>query len=332
MEPARRLPGPAPSIAARLVRYEDLRPCLNAFIDTRTPGSDRKENFTIIGPGVSENPDQHVHIAEPHGFNIGAARQPPGCHNSQHSHETAEVFFVHSGNWVMKSGETGADGAAQMGPGDIISLPTRAFRGFENVGPDVGFLWAILGGDDPGRVLWAPYVFDMAKNYGLVLLENGRLIDTAKGETVPAGAQPMAPTSPAQVAALHRLDSAAMTARIVRQDQSAPNGGRETIGVIERRLIGADAPLGGGHGFSVREWRFAPGAELPRLRCDEADVWFLHRGALKVLIDGEALTMGPGDTLTVPRGAWRAATAGPAGARVVVVRGGDAEPSVEFEA
>ncbi|MDZ7589029.1 MAG: hypothetical protein U5J78_07840 [Parasphingorhabdus sp.] len=66
---------------ARIVRYADLRPCYNAFIDTRNPGSEAKENFTVIGPGVSENPEQHVHIAEPHGFNIGGARQPPGCVN-----------------------------------------------------------------------------------------------------------------------------------------------------------------------------------------------------------------------------------------------------------
>jgi hypothetical protein len=68
---------PAHGLEARIVRYADLKPCYNAFIDTRTPGSEAKENFTIIGPGVSENPDQHVHIAEPHGFNIGGARQPP---------------------------------------------------------------------------------------------------------------------------------------------------------------------------------------------------------------------------------------------------------------
>ena len=59
------------AIAKRIVRYDDLIPCYNAFIDCRTPGSEAKENFTIIGPGVSENPDQHVHIAEPHGYNIG---------------------------------------------------------------------------------------------------------------------------------------------------------------------------------------------------------------------------------------------------------------------
>src|SRR3569623_1313917 len=83
----------------RLVRYADLKGLRNAFIDARTPGSDRKENFTIIGPGVSENPAQVVHIPEAHGFNIGAARQPFGCTNSQHSRLPAETFVVHSGKW-----------------------------------------------------------------------------------------------------------------------------------------------------------------------------------------------------------------------------------------
>ena len=83
----------------RLVRYADLIPCKNAFVDSRSPGSDQKENFTIVGPGVSENPNQHVHIPLPHGFNIGGARQPAGCLNSQHSHDTAEVFIAHSGKW-----------------------------------------------------------------------------------------------------------------------------------------------------------------------------------------------------------------------------------------
>ena len=54
----------------RLVRYGELIPCKTAFIDTHTPGSNQKENFSIIGSGVSENPDQHVHINIPHGFNM----------------------------------------------------------------------------------------------------------------------------------------------------------------------------------------------------------------------------------------------------------------------
>ena len=37
-----------------IVRYGELVPCKTAFIDAHTPGSDQKENFTIIGGGVSE--------------------------------------------------------------------------------------------------------------------------------------------------------------------------------------------------------------------------------------------------------------------------------------
>ena len=37
----------------RLVRYGELIPCKTAFIDTHTPGSNQKENFSIIGSGVS---------------------------------------------------------------------------------------------------------------------------------------------------------------------------------------------------------------------------------------------------------------------------------------
>ena len=65
-----------------IVRRGALMPCRTAFIDAHTPGSNQKENFTIIGGGVSESVDQHVHINEAIGFNIGAAGQPPKCHNS----------------------------------------------------------------------------------------------------------------------------------------------------------------------------------------------------------------------------------------------------------
>ena len=138
-------------VSSRLVRYSDLRPCTTAFIDTHSPGSDKKENFTIIGPGVAENPDQFVHINIPHGFNIGAARQPAGCINSQHSHETAEVFVVHTGRWKFSLGETATDGDIELGPGDSISIPIHVFRGFTNVGDGPGFLFAVLGEDNPGR-------------------------------------------------------------------------------------------------------------------------------------------------------------------------------------
>jgi quercetin dioxygenase-like cupin family protein len=301
----------AEAMAARIVRYADLRPCYNAFVDTRTPGSEAKENFTIIGPGVSENPEQHVHIAEPHGFNIGGARQPPGCVNSQHSHETAEVFVVHTGRWRFDLGEHGEDAQIVLGPGDVISLPTRVFRGFTNVGDDLGFLWAVLGGDDPGRVTWAPRVFDLAREHGLVLLESGRLIDTVAGQTVPEGERPMPPTGPEQVRAMRRMTP----------DEAAALAVRDAAGA--GLLIGDGAPLGPGHGFTVRRIELAATAEAQLAAPEAPEVLFVHRGAVRFAWDGGAVSLGEGDTLTFPRGLARTLTAESA-ATLFLVKGGEA--------
>jgi quercetin dioxygenase-like cupin family protein/mannose-6-phosphate isomerase-like protein (cupin superfamily) len=271
----------AEAMAARVVRYADLRPCFNAFIDTRTPGSEAKENFTIIGPGVSENPEQYVHIAEPHGFNIGGARQPPGCVNSQHSHDTAEVFVVHTGTWRFDLGE----------PGDVISLPTAMFRGFSNVGDDVGYLFAVLGGDDPGRVLWAPQVFDMAADYGLILLESGQLVDTAAGQSVPANAKPMPRTSAEQAATLHRA-TAADTDRLV---------WRATCGA--GAIIGEHARIGWPHPFTLDRIELAGTADVRTPTAPE--VLFVHAGTVSVVWDNSVLMLGTGDTITVPVGIER---------------------------
>ncbi len=278
---------------ARVVRYADLKPCYNAFIDTRSPGSEAKENFTIIGPGVSENLEQHVHIAEPHGFNIGGARQPVGCVNSQHSHETAEVFVVHSGEWRFDLGERRDDAQVHLQPGDTISLPTGMFRGFTATEPAAdgspGYLFAVLGGDDPGRVLWAPQVFDMAKDYGLVLLENGSLVDTAAGQVVPPGERLMPRTTADQVSALKVLSQADAEKLVVRNAYGP--------GMI----IGPGAPLDWPHPFSVDRFQDPKDHATPRA----PEVLFIHKGKVDVSWDGGALTLGEGDTMTVPVGVER---------------------------
>jgi quercetin dioxygenase-like cupin family protein len=298
----------------RTVRYADLVPCYNAFIDCRTPGSEAKENFTIIGPGVSENPDQHVHIAEPHGYNIGGARQPPGCVNSQHSHDTAEVFVVHSGHWRFDLGEHGEDAQVELHPGDVISIPTRVFRGFtatENAEDgSAGFLWAVLGQDNPGRVTWAPQVFDMAKDYGLVLLENGSLIDTAAGEAVPAGVPPMAPTSRAAADALSKMDGAQAQAIVWRHTD--PGGTSATP------IIGDEGPLNWDHGFKVDRIDIAPGETIDWDDSDGKDVLFIHRGRVDVECEDGFVTLDEGDTISLPAG-WPRRLLADAGATAYLV-------------
>ncbi len=332
----------AAQMRERLVRYAELRPCTTAFIDARTPGSDRKENFTIIGPGVAENPDQHVHIRIPHGFNVGAARQPPGCTNSQHSHDTAEVFVVHFGRFRFKTGERGDAGQVDLGPGDVISIPTRAFRGFDTIGDEPSFMFSVLGGDQPGRVLWAPYVFDAAARHGLVLLRSGRLIDTRNGETATAEDPPMPATDGAELAQLRVLDSNAIAAcTVARADlEPAPDGPWSRLtGVAECPIVGAASAaeqmpagrLAWPHGFQVRALHLQAGARIPRHARLEPEVLLVHEGELQVGWPGGELLLGAGDTLTVPVGLPRHyANRGTAGAEIYVVRGGDAPAAPRF--
>ncbi|QGN55809.1 cupin domain-containing protein [Novosphingobium sp. Gsoil 351] len=302
------------ALASRVVRYADLKPCYNAFVDSRTPGSDRKENFTIIGPGVSENPEQFVHIAEKHGFNIGGARQPPACVNSQHSHETAEVFVIHSGQWRFDFGVTGSDASFEAGPGDVVSFPPLAFRGFTNIGKNIdqaGFLWAVLGADDPGRVTWAPQVFDLAKAHGLVLLENGSLVDTVRGEAVPDGVRPMPRTTPETVAAMRRI-SPDEASTFVARDPS-------THGPGETLLIGPDAPLAPNSHFTLSQIALDSAHHAGDLS-ETPTVMFVHHGKATVEVAEDVTTLGPGDTITIPVGArWRCR--GTEGTTVFVVRG-----------
>jgi len=322
----------AKQLAERLVRYGDLRPCTTAFIDTRTPGSVAKENFTIIGPGVAESPDQHVHIDIPHGFNIGGARQPPGCINSQHSHETAEVFIIHTGTWAFYLGPEREDGQVILHPGDTISIPIHVFRGFENVGDDVGYMYAVLGGDDPGHVTWSPYVFENAKEYGLILLQDGSLIDTTKGEKIPDGKTAMRPTTTEDVATLRRLSADDMNGCVVTYAELQSIGGSDSADVHEYPIIGAasDAQhLSAGkmdwpHGFHLRHLRIDPGNTTKSHLRHEEEVILMHSGELLVSVADGEVALHAGDVLSIPIDNPRSfANRGDTPAEAYVVRGGD---------
>ena len=299
---------------ARLVRYADLIACRTAFIDTRTPGSTEKENFTIIGRGVSESPDQHVHITERHGFNIGAARQPFGCINSQHSHETAEVFVVHSGEWQLLFGPNREDGTLDIHPGDVVSIPTRMFRGFRKLDQGTGFLFTVLGADDPGQVTWAPAVFEAAADFGLKLAKGGRLIDTRSGEPELKDVELEQALGADDVASLKTPPLEKLAQCILPAGAMAANPGSllAAPGVAEASVIAPQATRDGfgpgpivgwwPHGFNLRRLTLDSGAYVAEHSRAEAEVVFIQEGTLEVSWAGGAIMMGAGDTLTVPVG------------------------------
>ncbi len=280
----------------RIVRYGDLRPCRTAFIDAHTPGSDQKENFTIIGGGVSESEDQHVHIRETPGFNIGAAGQPPSCKNSLHSHTTAEVFFVLRGRWRFYWGLHGDAGEVILDEGDLFNIPTGVFRGFENVGTDYGMIMAILGGDDAGGgVDWAPHVIESAKMHGLILAETGRLYDTKKGERLPDGVQPMPLLTAEQLSRYPETPvDAVVPDRVARYWDMMALSCHKPCDVISPTGLIKDRP-----GFAVD---FVSRSSLGDAPChsDRHTIVMVMRGHWSLTWAGGRVVLNPGDVCAVP--------------------------------
>ena len=280
----------------RIVRYGELQPCKTAFIDAHTPGSDQKENFTIIGGGVSESPDQHVHITDKIGFNIGAAGQPPKCRNSLHSHTTAEVFFVAKGRWRFFWGRYGTAGEFIAEEGDIFNIPTGIFRGFENVGQDYGMIMSILGGDDAGGgVTWAPQVIEDAQAHGLMLGDNGVLYDSKKGQELPHNVRPMPLLNEAELQAYPEVPVDAVIGKYVARYW-------DLVALADRspaKVIGENGVLKDKPGFEV-DFITRASSSADMHRHDHPSVLMPVKGHWEVTWDGGTTTLAPGDTMSVP--------------------------------
>ena len=279
-----------------IVRYGNLQPCKTAFIDAHTPGSNQKENFTILGGGVSESPDQHVHLTEKVGFNIGAAGQPPKCRNSLHSHRTAEVFFVLKGRWRFFWGITGNAGEVTLEEGDIFNIPTGIFRGFENIGSDYGMLMAILGGDDAGGgVIWAPQVIQDAANHGLLLSENGRLYDTKKGESLPDGMKEMPILSDKELLDFPELKTSdVVPSYVARYWDLMALSDNQPVNVIGHNGVLYDKP-----GFEV-DFISRNSISSNNYFAEKYEILMPVRGHWKFEWDSGETVINPGDTVLVP--------------------------------
>ena len=168
------------NINSRLAKFDELIPSNIPFVEGKLKGHQDRKNYSVIGPGVSEDAKQNVKIAEEHGFNIGAVSAAPMNGSGLHSHTTAEVFVIHAGSWRFYWGVDGTEGEVILNRGDVASFPTNMFRGFQNVGEDEALMFVVLGENDPGVITWTPKLLKDAKDSGMVLMNDNSLIDTAK--------------------------------------------------------------------------------------------------------------------------------------------------------
>jgi mannose-6-phosphate isomerase-like protein (cupin superfamily) len=333
---------------SRLIRRQDMVACKVAFIDCKMPGSTAKENYSLIGPGVTQSADQVVNITEPHGFSLGVAAMPPGTTNNLHVHYTAEVFMVFSGTWLFRWGANGKDGEIIGHAGDVVSVPTWIFRGFSNIGQDNGWIFTALGGDDTGGIIWHPSILKTAAEHGLYLTRDNMLVDTDAGAPQPGPEELIEPLDEATIASLRRFDTQAMRKRVVTRGERAwsgralldsvlPGHAAELAAVIGHGMsqdLEQAAPIGNPHGFSVEWLRIAPGQTVGAFRLAEKQVLLVFEGAATVALDGgEPVAVAAQEVFSVPGGAWRSiASVGEVAVEIAVVTAGDHKKHPQWSA
>jgi quercetin dioxygenase-like cupin family protein len=331
-------------IQRRTIKRSDWVPCNAAFIDCRTPGSDKKENYAFIGAGVSQNPNQFVNLTENHGFNTGAAGMPNGISNNLHLHFTAEVFINLGGEFRLRWGVDGQAGEYVSTDGDIVTIPTWIFRGFTNEGPDEGLLYTVLGRDDTGGIIWGPSVLKEAESHGLHLTADNQLIDTVAGDTLPEDVALVTPMQQRYIDDLSAFTVEEMRSRVVQKGDrhydshallcTAVDGGAVDVALVigygmtqnRRQVPSIHEP----HSFNLAWVRAAVGQGVLRHRHAQTQALLVKSGRWAITLNGDASTivkLGAGDSFSVPVDAWRSYTcieAGEAGAsEILVINGGD---------
>jgi quercetin dioxygenase-like cupin family protein len=178
---------PAPTVSVEqmerrnVARLDAMKGSDLAFLDQRIPGYQR-EIINIIGMGVVENlddPDLRPKIAAPaHGFAVTYVRHTPKGHGAAlHRHPTEEVFIAAKGAWEVFWLEGAVERTITLQPGDIVNVPIGIYRGFRNAGEDPeATLIAVVGGPDTGKVDWHPSVIEAARETGLSVDDDGKLI------------------------------------------------------------------------------------------------------------------------------------------------------------
>ena len=342
------------ALRERFIPFASLRYSTDAFIDYCLPECQPKYNYALIGPGVSQNPNQPVSLREPHGFQVGGVSIGQGKINPPHMHFTCEVFICTRGDWRIQWGFNPEASSADIGEGDIVSVPTWLYRGFTNIGVDDGFLFTALGGDATGGILWGPSTLAAAERQGVLLTDDYQIIDTRRGDVMPPGARRMTPMTADEIAALRVWPAQDMAGRIVRfaqlrwsehglLDAHLPGCGAQLAAVVglgmaqDRNLL---APVHNAHGVSIEWLRLPAGGQVSRHRLHEKQVLITKAGCIDVTVDTSAgpvshVTAGTAttwDSFSLPPGEWRSLrNRGEGEALGLLLTAGDQRKHIEWD-
>lgn len=337
----------AVTAASRLVRHSDMVAERVAFIDCKIPGSTLKENYSIIGAGVTQSDDQIVNLTDEHGFALGAAAMPSGVTNNLHMHFTAEVFIIFRGEWTFRWGADGQEGEVTGRPGDVLSIPTWIFRGFTNSGSEEGWIFTALGRDRTGGVVWHPTILNGAAEHGLFLRKNNMMVDLTRGDERPADDELITPLTDEFISTMRRYSVDDMRGRVTFAGerrwsersllQAVLPGHRAALapaigwGMTEDR--DAQPKVVNPHGFSVEWLRIEAGCTIGPFRVAPKQVLIVREGAVEIeLEDGDAVTAEAWDVFSTPGGVRRTLRAvGDEPVLVALITSGDGRVVIEWD-
>ena len=288
----------------RIAKFNELIPSTLPFVEGRLEGHKERKNYSIVGPGVAEDSEQSVKISKAHGYNLGAVSANPKNGSGLHSHTTAEVFLIYSGKWRFYWGEDGKNEII-LGKGDIISMPTNMFRGFENAGDEEGLIFVVLGNDDPGIITWIPKVLINAKETGLALLDDNSLIDLKKNK-IPTGKKLLEPINNDQLQKFDNYSLNEIEKFICRFDnqskfQNDLDGGIKLIQIIGNQFCNQsyNPLIDQNTGFNLSILKSKNG-QIKDLIFTKPTIMFSQKGLWKIKIENDVFEINSKDTFSVP--------------------------------
>jgi quercetin dioxygenase-like cupin family protein len=137
---------------SRVFRFGKLPSNDRAFIDAVIPGHNRTL-MGALGLGTAEEDLKHQ-VEKAENYHIDYIEAEPGNGAALHSHDTEETFICLTGKWRVTWGTNG-DESVELNYLDGIVCPPGVMRSFENISDKKALLLSILGGREPGNVVWS---------------------------------------------------------------------------------------------------------------------------------------------------------------------------------
>ena len=298
---------------SRLAKFSELVPSKIPFVEGKLKGHQDRLNYSIVGPGVSEDAKQNVKIAEAHGFNIGAVSAAPMNGSGLHSHTTAEVFLIFSGSWRFYWGSDGKEGEIILHKGDVASFPTNMFRGFQNVSDEQALMFVVLGENDPGVITWTPNLLKKAKDTGMVLLDDNSLIDLDKTQ-VPDGKKIIEPLKDNELEQFDHYTSEEIEKYVIRkndenkfiEDDNHFNSNSIVNYlddfIIHEKMISPHIDHKTGFGLTLLK---GDNAHIHYYNLEESEVFLCLDGEWEVSCDDQKIILGSRDAFSPPKNSQR---------------------------